>query len=58
VELAAGERKTVEIRLSREAFALFDPRDGAGWRIPPGIYAVEVGATSRDLRLRDAIEIK
>jgi beta-glucosidase len=58
VELAAGERKTVEIRLSREAFALFDPRPGAGWRVPPGTYGIDVGASSRDLRLRDAIEIK
>jgi len=33
------------------AFAVWDPAAG-GWAWPPGIFTVEVGRSSRDLRLR------
>jgi len=47
VHLEPGERRTVALDLDERAFAYWSPD---GWRVEPGSYVVEVGASSRDLR--------
>ncbi|WP_246857524.1 glycoside hydrolase family 3 C-terminal domain-containing protein [Oerskovia sp. KBS0722] len=50
VTLAAGESASVSVDLAEHAFAAYDT--GAHeWRTVPGTYTVQVGASSRDLRL-------
>lgn len=51
VELAPGESRTVTFQLDPRAFSHWD-EGAAGWRVADGCYAVEVGASSRDIRLR------
>ncbi len=53
VELAAGESRRLSIPLAPESFAAYD----GGWRRPGGEYTVAVGRSSRDLRLRAAVEL-
>lgn len=47
VHLEPGERRTVALDLDERAFAHWSPD---GWRVEPGTYVVDVGASSRDLR--------
>ncbi|MFW5956610.1 MAG: beta-glucosidase family protein [Halorhabdus sp.] len=49
VDLAAGERATVELALDDRAFARYD--EAEGWTVDPGTYTVEVARSSRDVRL-------
>ncbi len=49
VALAAGETKTVELTLSRQSLAFYDPIAG-GWVTEAGQFEVLVGASSRDIR--------
>ena len=51
VSAAPGERAEVVLTVPARAFAVWDPAAG-GWAWPPGIFTVEVGRSSRDLRLR------
>ena len=51
VFLKAGEKKTVSITLSKDAFAFFDVRSSA-WVAEPGDFKILVGSSSRDIRLR------
>jgi beta-glucosidase len=53
VELAPGESKTVEFTLDDRSFAIW----ADGWKIPNGTYAIQIGASSRDIRLEQALEI-
>ncbi|MBE6702860.1 MAG: glycosyl hydrolase [Ruminococcaceae bacterium] len=53
VELAPGESKTLTFFLNRRSFAIWQE----GWRVPAGAYTVEVGASSRDIRLRQRIDL-
>jgi beta-glucosidase len=55
VHLEPGETKVVVLSLDRSALAYFNPahRD---WEANPGAYEVEVGASSRDIRLRQRID--
>jgi beta-glucosidase len=55
VELAAGESRTVRIELPERAFAFYDVA-GKRWRIEPGEFVIEVGASSRDIRLTGRME--
>ncbi|HEY3595682.1 MAG TPA: fibronectin type III-like domain-contianing protein, partial [Polyangiaceae bacterium] len=56
VSLAPGERKVVTMALEPRAFAYWD--DGAKkWAIDGGSYEVLIGASSRDIRLRNAIDV-
>ncbi|MDQ2072433.1 glycoside hydrolase family 3 C-terminal domain-containing protein [Haloarcula sp. H-GB4] len=48
VQLAAGERQTVELTLDDLAFSRYDP--GSGWTVDAGTYTVEIGRSSRDIR--------
>jgi beta-glucosidase len=56
VALEAGERRIVELPVRREDLAHWDVRTGA-WVVEGGPYAVEVGASSRDLRLAVTVSI-
>ena len=50
VALQPGESKQVTFELGGHAFAFFDEKTH-GWCVPNGKFAVEAGASSRDLRL-------
>jgi beta-glucosidase len=50
VSAAPGERAEVVLTVPARAFAVWDPAAG-GWAWPPGPFTVEVGRSSRDLRL-------
>lgn len=54
VELTAGESKTVDIGLDEQALARYDP-DG-GWTTDSGTYVVEVGRSSRGVRVETRVE--
>ena len=53
VELEPGESKTVDFTLDDRSFAIWSD----GWKIPSGAYTVQIGASSRDIRLEQVIEI-
>ena len=53
VELEPGETKTVRFELDDRSFALWND----GWKIPSGTYTVQIGASSRDIRLRREIQV-
>ena len=54
VMLGAGERRRVTLRLDQAAFAYFSTARGT-WVVKPGEYEIRVGASSRDVRLRQRI---
>ncbi|MEV6313510.1 glycoside hydrolase family 3 C-terminal domain-containing protein [Streptomyces sp. NPDC051840] len=49
--LAPGSSGQVELSLSGRDLARYSPQLG-DWRVDPGAFSVEVGASSRDIRLR------
>ncbi len=51
VELKPGESKAVQLTLDRSAFSYWDPTAKA-WTADPGQFEIQVGASSRDIRLR------
>ena len=53
VELEPGENKTVEFTLDERSFSIWNQ----GWKVPSGTYTVQIGASSRDIRLEEAVEI-
>jgi beta-glucosidase len=57
VALAPGETRRVVLRLRRDAFAFYDEQSHA-WRLPPGRFIVRVGASSRDIRLSGAVDLR
>jgi beta-glucosidase len=57
VQLAPGETKTVTIPLGDRAFEFFDPKKNQ-WTLAPGTFDVFIGASSRDLRLSQAVKIQ
>ena len=57
VELAPGESKTVELTLDRRAFAYYDAQAG-DWRVDSGTYTVEIGSSSRDIRLTQTVKVQ
>ncbi len=56
VTLEPGESATVTVDLAEHAFAAYDTATRQ-WRTVPGAYTVQVGASSRDLRLSAPVEI-
>ncbi len=56
VELQPGETRTVILLLDEQAFAHYDQHAG-DWQILPGSYRVQVGSSSRDLRLQGELKI-
>jgi len=56
VALEPGEEKTVNFQLQARDFAYYDVMRGA-WLVKPGDFAILVGASSQDLRLRQTVEV-
>ncbi|MEU1953467.1 beta-glucosidase family protein [Nocardia rhamnosiphila] len=56
VPLAPGESRTVSLSLGRRTFAVYDPQR-EDWIVEAGQYELRVGASSRDIRLRETVEI-
>ncbi|HSL27577.1 MAG TPA: glycoside hydrolase family 3 C-terminal domain-containing protein [Anaerolineales bacterium] len=52
VELAPGQTKTVTFTLDREAFWYFDVTRNE-WATEPGDFEILIGASSRDIRLKE-----
>ncbi|MDQ2692483.1 MAG: fibronectin type III-like domain-contianing protein, partial [Chloroflexota bacterium] len=52
VELAPGQTKTVTFSLDREAFWYFDVTRNE-WTTEPGDFEILIGASSRDIRLKE-----
>lgn len=57
VTLKPGETKTVAIALDQRAFSFYDPAR-RGWVAEADKFTVQVGASSRDLRLEAVFELK
>jgi beta-glucosidase len=51
VELKPGETRTVQLTLDRAALSYWNPGTKA-WQADPGAFEVQIGASSRDIRLR------
>ncbi len=56
VFLLPGETKQASLNLDRRSFAYFDAR-AAQWKTDPGKYEISIGSSSRDLRIKKALEI-
>ncbi|HEY5234446.1 MAG TPA: glycoside hydrolase family 3 C-terminal domain-containing protein [Verrucomicrobiae bacterium] len=56
VFLRPGEKQTVSIPLTRGAFAYYDPAQN-GWVAQSDSFEIQVGSSSRDLRLRDNFDL-
>ncbi|MGA7244507.1 MAG: fibronectin type III-like domain-contianing protein, partial [Terracidiphilus sp.] len=56
VELKPGESQTVEFKLDRSAFEYWSPQTKA-WTLDPGTFEIQLGASSRDIRLKAPVEI-
>jgi beta-glucosidase len=56
VELQPGETKTVTLPLERSAFEYWSPVTKQ-WVLDPGTFEVQIGASSRDIRLRAPVQV-
>lgn len=56
VTLAPGESREVVVDLARDALAYYSPRE-AGWRVEGGVYRIEAGSSSRDIRLSAEVTV-
>ena len=54
VFLEPGETKEVSFELDGRSFAIWSD----GWKIPGGVYAVELGASAEDVRLRAQMPVE
>ena len=54
LELAPGESREAAFELNRRSFALW----AEGWKVPGGLYQIQVGASSRDIRLQGEIQVE
>ena len=57
VELKPGESKTVQFTLDRAALAYWSA-EKKDWVADPGTFEIQVGSSSRDIRLRAPLELK
>ncbi|MFE8153283.1 glycoside hydrolase family 3 C-terminal domain-containing protein [Brenneria goodwinii] len=57
VELQPGEAKTVSFRLELSALAYYSTEQ-ADWVAEPGQFILQIGSSSRDIRLEAALELK
>jgi beta-glucosidase len=57
IQLAPGETETITLPLAVRAFEFFDPEKNQ-WTLAPGTFDVFIGASSRDLRLSEAVKIQ
>jgi beta-glucosidase len=56
VELAPGQKKTITFTLDREAFWFFDVTRNT-WATEAGEFEILLGASSRDIRLRESFTL-
>lgn len=56
VDLAPGESIDLTFVLGDEAFSYYDP-EHAGWVLEPGIFTIQVGSSSREIRLNGQVEL-
>jgi beta-glucosidase len=56
VDLAAGESTHLTFMLGDEAFSFYHP-DQSGWFLEPGTFTIQVGGSSRDIRLQAQVEL-
>jgi beta-glucosidase len=57
VELKPGESAQVSISLDARSFSYWDTTAHA-WKIAPGKYTIDAAASSRDIRLTSAVDLK
>jgi len=57
VFLKVGETKTVTVQLDRRAFSYYDVNQKA-WVANPGSFEVQVGSSSKDIRLKGTMVLK
>ena len=57
VELKAGEKKTVTFELDKRSFAFYNT-DAQDWQVESGEFKIMIGASSRDIRLTESVEVK
>jgi len=57
VELKPGESQKLLVRIDRSAFSYWSP-EKKDWVLEPGTFDVQVGASSRDIRLKEQVELK
>jgi len=57
VSLKPGEEKQVSFTLGKRAFAYYEPKIN-DWNMETGTYTIDIGASSRDIRLSVAIEVE
>lgn len=57
VSLEAGESRQVTLKLPRRALQYYDVISKS-WKDEPGIFTIQVGASSRDIRLQKDFELK
>lgn len=57
VQLVKGESKQVSFKLDKRSFAVYD-QDKKDWIIEAGIYALQIGASIKDIRLEKHIELE
>jgi len=57
VYLKAGETKEVTVTLDRRSFAFYDV-EKSEWAVESGAFEIEVGASSRDIRLKATVEVE
>jgi beta-glucosidase len=55
-ELKPGESTIVKFKLDRSAFEYWNPKTKA-WTLEPGSFEVQIGASSRDIRLKAPVEL-
>jgi beta-glucosidase len=56
VELKPGETQTVQFTLDRAALSYWSP-EKKDWVAEPGKFEVQIGASSRDIRLHAPLEL-
>ncbi len=57
IALEPGEEKEISFRLSKRAFAYYEPKLH-DWFVETGRFQIDIGASSRDIRLSAALEVR
>jgi beta-glucosidase len=57
VRLEPGEEKRVTFSLDKRAFAYWNP-ETSGWHVESGEFEILIGASSRDIRLRETVYVE